>query len=73
MRNDCRLARVSFLREKQRMSAAPSVYRGRFSTRGRMTIPAALRRKFGLKGGTRVTFQVTRMGFALKPFRTREF
>jgi len=44
-----------------------AIYQVKFSTRGRVTIPAPLRRKYGLKGGSRVTFQVTPSGaFLLK-------
>jgi AbrB family looped-hinge helix DNA binding protein len=48
---------------------APVVYRVRFSTRGRVTIPVALRRKFGLKGGSRVTFKTTPTGIMIIPAR----
>lgn len=49
------------------MKAEP-IYRVKFSTRGRVTIPAALRRKYGIKGGSRVAFEVTPSGaFLLKP------
>jgi AbrB family looped-hinge helix DNA binding protein len=44
------------------------IYRVTFSTRGRMTIPAPLRKKYGIEGGTRVAFEVTPSGaFLLKP------
>ena len=43
-------------------------FRVKFSTRGRVTIPAPLRRKYGIKGGSRVVFEVTPLGaFLLKP------
>jgi AbrB family looped-hinge helix DNA binding protein len=43
-------------------------YRVKFSTRGRVTIPAPLRKKYGLKGESRVAFEVTPSGaFLLKP------
>jgi AbrB family looped-hinge helix DNA binding protein len=43
-------------------------YRVKFSTRGRVTIPAPLRKKYGIKGGAKVVFEVTRSGaFLLKP------
>ena len=43
-------------------------YRVKFSTRGRVTIPAPLREKYGIKGGSRVAFEVTPSGaFLLKP------
>jgi AbrB family looped-hinge helix DNA binding protein len=49
------------------MKTEPS-YRVKFSTRGRVTIPAPLRKKYGLKGGSRVAFKVTPSGaFLLKP------
>ncbi len=45
-----------------------SSYRVKFSTRGRVTIPAPLREKYGIKGGLRVAFEVTPSGaFMLKP------
>ena len=44
------------------------IFRVRFSTRGRVTIPAVLRRKFGVKNGSRMTFEITSSGaFLLKP------
>lgn len=44
------------------------IYRVKFSTRGRVTIPAPLRKKYGLKSGSRVAFEVTPSGaFLLKP------
>lgn len=43
-------------------------YRVKFSTRGRVTIPAPLRKKYGIKGGSKVAFAVTPSGaFLLKP------
>jgi AbrB family looped-hinge helix DNA binding protein len=48
------------------MENEPS-YRVKFSTRGRVTIPAPLRKKYGLKGGSKVAFEVTPSGaFLLK-------
>jgi len=48
------------------MKTEPS-YLVRFSTRGRVTIPAPLRKKYGIKGGSKVTFAVTPSGaFLLK-------
>ena len=47
--------------------SAPTVYRVGFSTRGRVTIPVALRHGFGLKGGSRVTFKTTPMGILIIP------
>lgn len=38
----------------------------RFSTRGRFTLPAALRRKYGIKGGVRVQLEVTATGLVFK-------
>lgn len=47
-------------------------YRVMFSTRGRVTIPAPLRKKYGLKGGSKVVFEVTPSGvFLLKPVGVR--
>ena len=49
------------------MKLEPS-YRVKFSTRGRVTIPAPLRKKYGLKGGSKVAFEVTPSGaFLLRP------
>lgn len=43
-------------------------YRVKFSTRGRVTIPAPLRKKYGIKGGSQLAFEVTSSGaFLLKP------
>lgn len=43
-------------------------YQVNFSTRGRVTIPAPLQKKYGLKGGAMVAFEVTPSGaFLLKP------
>jgi AbrB family looped-hinge helix DNA binding protein len=39
-----------------------TIYWGRLSTRGRMTIPAPIRRKLGIRGGTRMTLKVTPTG-----------
>lgn len=45
-----------------------SIYRVKFSTRGRVTIPAPLRRAYGIKGGSQVAFEVTPTGaFLWKP------
>lgn len=49
------------------MNTKPS-YRVQFSTRGRVTIPAALRKQYGIKGGSKVVFEVTPSGaLLLKP------
>ena len=49
------------------MKTKPS-YRVKFSTRGRVTIPASLRKKHGIKDGSRMAFEVTLSGaFLLKP------
>lgn len=40
-------------------------YRVKFSTRGRVTIPAPLRKKYGIKGGSKVAFEVTASGALL--------
>ncbi|MCF7761538.1 MAG: AbrB/MazE/SpoVT family DNA-binding domain-containing protein [Cephaloticoccus sp.] len=43
-------------------------FRVKFSTQGRVTIPAPLRRKFGFKGGSKVAIAVTpSWAFLLKP------
>lgn len=43
------------------------IYRVKFSTRGRVTIPAPLRKKYGIKGRSKVAFEVTSSGaFLLK-------
>ena len=48
------------------------IYRVKFSTRGRMTIPAPLRKKYGLKGGSKVALKVTSSGaLLLKPVGAR--
>ncbi len=39
-----------------------SSYRVKFSTRGRVTVPAPLRKEYRLKGGSRVVFEVTPAG-----------
>jgi AbrB family looped-hinge helix DNA binding protein len=58
--------------EKSAMStAATTTYSVRFSTRGRVTIPAALRRMHGIKGGSRVVCEVTPAGILLKPIATK--
>jgi AbrB family looped-hinge helix DNA binding protein len=46
--------------------------RVRFSSRGRVTIPAALRRKYGIKGGSRVAFEVRPHGFLLKSVEAKK-
>ena len=53
------------------MKPAINSYTVRFSTRGRVTIPAALRREHGIKGGSRVAFEVTPAGFVLKPMAAK--
>jgi AbrB family looped-hinge helix DNA binding protein len=51
------------------MKMTPKTHKGRFTTRGRFTIPVALRKKYGLKGGERLAIEVTpNGGFILKPF-----
>jgi len=48
------------------MKTEPS-YRVKFSTRGRVVIPASLRKAYGIKGGSKVAFEVTPSGaFLLK-------
>jgi AbrB family looped-hinge helix DNA binding protein len=43
-------------------------YRVKFSTRGRVTIPAPLRTQYGIKGESKVAFEVTPSGaFLLTP------
>jgi hypothetical protein len=55
--------------QRKRVSVKPlnNNFSVRFSSRGRETIPVALRRKYGIKGGSRVAFAVTPNGFLLKP------
>lgn len=54
------------------MKMTPTTYKGRFSTRGRFTIPMALRKKYGLKGGSRLAIEVTSTGaFILKPLSVK--
>ncbi|MBK8858264.1 MAG: AbrB/MazE/SpoVT family DNA-binding domain-containing protein [Opitutaceae bacterium] len=54
------------------MQSAPR-YPVKFSTRGRVTIPAPLRKMFGFKGGARVAIEVTPSGaFLLKPVSTQK-
>jgi AbrB family looped-hinge helix DNA binding protein len=49
-----------------------ATYRVKFSTRGRVTIPAPLRKKYGIKGGSKVAFEVTSSGaLLLKPAARR--
>ncbi len=43
----------------------------KFSTRGRVTIPAAVRRTFGIQGGSRVALVATPEGFLLKAVRAK--
>ncbi len=55
------------------MKADPT-YQVKFSTQGRVTIPAPLRKKYGLRGGTKMAFEVTPSGaFLLKPIGARRF
>ena len=49
------------------MKTSVDSYIVRFSTRGRVTIPAALRRKHWLKGASRLAFEITPMGILLRP------
>jgi AbrB family looped-hinge helix DNA binding protein len=46
-----------------------TAYRVKFSTRGRVTIPALLRKKCGIKGGSKMAVEVTPSGAIL--LRTR--
>ncbi|AOS43256.1 hypothetical protein Verru16b_00299 [Lacunisphaera limnophila] len=49
------------------------IYRVKFSTRGRVTIPALVRKKYGLKGGSKMAFEVTPSGaLLLKPVATQQ-
>lgn len=51
------------------MKNEPS-YRVQLSTWGRVTIPAPLRKKYGIKGGSKMAFEVTSSGaFLLKLVR----
>lgn len=48
-------------------------YRVKFSTRGRVTIPATLRKQCGITAGTKMALQVTPSGaFLLKPVAARQ-
>jgi AbrB family looped-hinge helix DNA binding protein len=50
-----------------------TIYRMRLLSRGRVTIPIALRRKLGIKGGSRLAFEETpHGGFALIPIQTKQ-
>ena len=44
----------------------------RFTSRGRITIPAELRRKYKLEPGRRVKFEVVEDGIRIIPFATTE-
>jgi AbrB family looped-hinge helix DNA binding protein len=57
--------------DPQLRTMATNCYTVRFSTRGRVTIPAALRRMHGIKGGSRVVCEVTPAGILLKPIATK--
>jgi AbrB family looped-hinge helix DNA binding protein len=46
--------------------AITMTHRVRFSTRGRVTIPATLRRKHGIRSGSRLACDVTPLGIVLK-------
>lgn len=55
------------------MKISSMTHKGRFSTRGRFTIPVALRRKFGLKGGSRLALEVTPTGaFIFRPLVAKQ-
>jgi len=48
-------------------------FRVKFSNRGRVTIPAAVRKKYCLKGGVKVALEVTPSGaFLLRPIAARK-
>lgn len=54
------------------MKTIPTTHKGRLSTRGRFTIPAALRKKYDLKGGERLAIEVTPIGgFIMTPLIKR--
>jgi AbrB family looped-hinge helix DNA binding protein len=47
-------------------------YQVKFSTRGRVTIPAPLRKKCGIRSGSKVAYEVTPSGgLLLKPCSAR--
>ena len=49
-----------------------AIYRVEFSTRGRVTIPAPLRRKYGIKAGSRLAIEATpSWAFLLKPVTSK--
>jgi AbrB family looped-hinge helix DNA binding protein len=49
-----------------------TIYRMRLLSRGRVTIPAPLRRKSGLRGGSQMAFEETpHGGFVLRPIQTK--
>ncbi len=47
----------------------------KMTTRGRITLPAEIRRKFGIKSGTRVRFQVDedKQRILITPIRGKDF
>ncbi|SUS03575.1 conserved hypothetical protein [uncultured Defluviicoccus sp.] len=48
------------------------IYRVKFSTHGRVTIPAPLRKHYGIKGASRMAFEVTPSGaFLLRPISAK--
>jgi AbrB family looped-hinge helix DNA binding protein len=53
------------------MKPVTNSYTVRFSTRGRVTIPAAVRRQHGIKGDSRVAFAATPSGIVLKPIAAK--
>jgi AbrB family looped-hinge helix DNA binding protein len=50
-----------------------AIHRVKFSTRGRLTIPAPFRKQYGIKGGARMRIEVTPSGaLLLKPIVATE-
>ena len=49
------------------MKPAPSINAVRFTTQGRIVIPLHLRKKFGIKAGTKVVIKTTPEGILIKP------
>ncbi len=49
-----------------------ATYRVKFSTRGRVTIPAPLRKAYGIMAGSKMAFEVTPLGaILLRPIRAK--
>ena len=48
------------------------IIKGRFTTRGRITIPAMIRKKYGLTPGGKVKFEATKDGVRIIPLATKK-